>query len=279
MKGGDGMTPIRLFGRRWTTALLLAVGAIAIGAVFGSFRTGSAATTVAPTNQSPPTISGTAQEGSTLTAGNGTWSGTTPITFIYQWQRCDMNGKSCSPIAGQTNNTYTVQHADVGNTLLINVVGTNSDGKDSESSVATAVVTAAPAPTGCPSGTGVIQIADLTSPAHLLIGTGSVTPSPVTRTSGTIQVHFIITACGGRPVQGALVYVTATPYNQFSIPPEATTGADGSAVLSMNELRGFPASGQQQLLVVFVRARKSGEDLLGGISARRLVSFPVNLKA
>jgi hypothetical protein len=276
------MTPTRLFGRRWTTAALLALAAIAIGAVFGTLKTGSAAiavTAVAPTNQTPPTIAGTAQEGSTLTAGNGTWTGTTPLTFTYQWQRCDANGKNCVSITGQTTNTYAVQKADVGGTLVVNVVGTNSDGHDSENSVATAVVTAAPGPTGCPTGTGVIQIADLTSPAHLLIGTGTVTPTPVTKTSGTIQVNFIVTACGGRPVQGALVYVTAVPYNQFSIPPEATTGADGSAVLSMNELRGFPASSKQGLLVMFVRARKNGEDLLGGISARRLVSFQVNLKA
>jgi len=128
------------------------------------------------------------------------------------------------------------------------------------------------------SGTGTLQVADVSAPARLAIGQQTVTPGLVTPSASTIQTHFRVTACGGRPVQGALVYATAVPFNQYGAPPEATTGADGSVTLTMSQRPGFPAARHQRLLVVFVRARKPGEPLTGGISTRLLVSFPVSLR-
>jgi hypothetical protein len=270
-----------IHGRRWLTAVLLAISALTIGAVFGTARDGQAASTVKPSNTAPPTISGSAQEGGTLTATNGTWDGTAPVTFAFAWNRCDQDGGSCSKITGATANTYVLKHVDAGTTLRVTVTATNSDGSAESTSVPTAVIAATPPPVtnGCPTtGTGAIAIADLAPPARLQIDQQTVTPGIVTPSAKTIQTHFRVTACGGRPVQGALVYATAVPYNQYSIAPEGTTGADGGTTLTMAQQRGFPAARQQGLLVVFVRARKAGEPLTGGISTRLLVSFPVSLR-
>jgi hypothetical protein len=111
----------------------------------------------------------------------------------------------------------------------------------------------------------------------LTIDQMTVSPSVIGRSTQQIQVRFHVSACKGRNVQGALLYVTAVPFSQFSIPPETATIADGWAAMTMSRLEGFPAADRQQLLVLFARARKPGEDPLGGVSARRLVSFHVDL--
>jgi hypothetical protein len=276
------MNRMRLGKGRWPVALAIGLAALAIGSVFGAAQSGQAASAVVPNNTAPPIISGTPQQGSTLTTSDGTWTGTAPLAFTYAWGRCDQNGASCATISGATGKTYDLKLVDVGNTLRSIVTATNTDGKDTSTSVPTAVVAAAavtppPVTNGCPSGSGPIAIADLSSPARLAIDQQTVSPGLVTLSATAIQTHFRVTACGGRPVQGALVYATAVPFNQYSIAPEGTTAADGTVVLTMAQLSGFPAARRQQLLVVFVRARKAGEDVEGGISSRLLVSFPVSL--
>jgi hypothetical protein len=264
---------------RTLTAALIAAVAVAIGAVFGTAGLGRAASTAAPNNTSPPTIGGTAQEGETLTADHGQWSGN-PTSYGYQWQRCDKNGASCAGISGADQRLLDLHSQDVGHTIRVKVIARNADGSSSDTSVPTAVVTsrpAAPAPTGCPSGTGVIPIAQLTPPANLAIVGFSSSPQVLGRHVGTLNIAVHVTACGGRPVQGALVYAAAVPFNQFDVAPEVQTDANGSATLQEPELGAYPASSRQQLLAVFLRARKSGEPQGQGVSTSRLVSFKVDL--
>jgi hypothetical protein len=98
------------------------------------------ATELAPKTVSAPTVSGTAQQGQTLTAAPGTWTAT-DATFAYQWQRCDTAGANCADVPGATAQTYTVTAPDVGTTLHVVVTATNRFGAAPAASVQTAVVT------------------------------------------------------------------------------------------------------------------------------------------
>lgn len=92
-----------------------------------------------PAALAPPTVSGTPQQGQTLTASPGTWSNA-PATYAYQWQSCDGAGAACTDIAGATASTYAVQPADVGKTLRVEVTAANGQGKTQVPSAATAAV-------------------------------------------------------------------------------------------------------------------------------------------
>ena len=147
--------------------------------ITGSLATSAATavvTTVAPVNTSPPTVSGTAQQGQTLTADPGSWSGTAPISYTYQWQRCS---PGCSNISGATNATYLVAAADVGATLRVAVTGSNSAGSATASSAQTGVVSGSagtpPVNTSLPSISGLAQLGQtLTAAAGSWSGTAPI---------------------------------------------------------------------------------------------------------
>jgi hypothetical protein len=231
-----------------------------------------------PVSTSPPTISGTPQVGQTLTGNKGSWSGN-PTDYNFSWMRCDANGGGCSNISGALAATYVLTSADLGTTIRFKV-GAKKAGSARvfATSVPTAVVTSGSAPPPvtvkgvCANGNSV-NIADLTSSDRLLVYRVRVSPSVIHLSTNSISASVCISS-GGRPVQGALVYITAVPYNQWSIPAEQATGQNGWVVLRMHRLVGFPVSHVQQLLVMFVRTREPGGSLLGASS--RLVSAPVN---
>jgi hypothetical protein len=83
---------------------------------------------VPPVNTAAPAITGTAQEGQTVTCSTGTWTGTPTITYTYQWKR---NG---SNIGSATNSTYTLVTADVSQSITCQVTATNGSGSASATS-------------------------------------------------------------------------------------------------------------------------------------------------
>lgn len=251
---------------RTRLGILLAVASgVLLGAVFGQPGSGRAASAARPTSKTPPTISGVAEVGITLVATRGTWNGS-PTSFRFAWVRCDTTGAACLGIGGATAKIYTPTVADIGHTLRVSVTAKNSSGSTTASSAATGIVPLS----GCPPGTGAIPIAQLTPPARLAIAAS--TKRAVRRSSQAIQLHVTITACGGRAVQGASVFATAVPYNQFAV-GQGTTGANGTLVLTETRRSGFPASRNQRLLAVFARAWKQGEPVTGGVSSSRIVAF------
>jgi hypothetical protein len=227
----------------------------------------------APANTVPPSISGTPQLGQTLTANPGSWTGSQPITFTFQWLRCDQNGGACGNVSAGTGSTHLLTSADVGHAMRVRVQAKNPFGATSATTVPTAAVSATA--NGCPIGTNVINVSQMGLPARLVVDGLHFTPMILRRTSTQLVARIHVANTCNQTVQGALVYVTGVPYNQLDTPPEATTDSNGWATLTFHMRVGFPVSSSQQLLALFVRARKPGENVLTGVSTRRLVSVPV----
>lgn len=133
-------------------------------------------TTAAPTNTAQPTISGTAQQGHTLTASNDSWTGG-PTSHSYQWQDCDSSGQRCTNITGGSASAYTLSGTDVGHTVRVAVTASNARGSATATSPPTAVVFAAapppPSNTSAPVITGTAQQGQALS-----VSNGSWTNSP-----------------------------------------------------------------------------------------------------
>ena len=233
-----------------------------------------------PVNTALPTVTGTARQGSTLLANPGNWESYTAVRFTYQWTRCNVDGQSCRPIPGQigtTRRTYTLVAADVGRRIFVQIKASNSVGPNFVNSLPTAVVTASTSPPPPPplAGGTAIPVSSVTAPDRLQVDQVRFTPGQIRSGSQPLvaQVHVIETA-RHKAVSGAYVYAVGVPFDRLSGQHEVVTDRNGWATITFRILPTFQLR-HGNLVVVFVRARKPGEDPLGGISTRRLVSVRV----
>jgi hypothetical protein len=118
-----------------------------VASAFMSFPTNAASGF--PVNSVAPAISGSAMNGSTLTVGSGTWSGT-PTSYVYRWLQCDSDGADCVNIAGATSSTYAPTDSAIGGRIRAVVFAKNASGSAAVMTVPTAVVVQAPPIAGTP---------------------------------------------------------------------------------------------------------------------------------
>jgi alpha-tubulin suppressor-like RCC1 family protein len=175
-----------------------------------------------PASTEGPVIDGTAKVGERIFAGNGTWSGSRPLSYYYKWERCNTAGESCTAIEGATKPSYTVMSADVGSSLRVRVTASNTLGSASalsapaiaaaagEADVETALKTAEETDPSvlAPSTTATLEEQSV-KPA--ITDPGAELSSTTTLTSSTVS----------KETPGE--FAVATPDGEFSISPLNTS--------------------------------------------------------
>jgi hypothetical protein len=94
------------------------------GGTTGGGTTGGGTAAVAPANTGRPSVRGGNTAGSVLTARQGTWTGTDPMTITVTWLRC--RSGACS--AAGTGATFATTDADIGASFKISVAAENAAG-------------------------------------------------------------------------------------------------------------------------------------------------------
>jgi hypothetical protein len=257
---------LRRIGRRSAVAFV-AVGVTA--GVVGAAAFGRPA--AAPANTNPPTISGTAKEGSTLTTSNGTWTGA-PTTFAYQWRRCATDGTACGDIAGATKSTYTAVAADEAHTLRSEVTASNADGKGTATSDPTDVVDSKDGPknTVRPTVSGSARVGE-----ELTVSNGTWTPTPTSYhrlwqrcdTSGgdcrniagaTGRTYGVRSADVDHRLRALVTAITAAGASTIASSPSAVVGGNTSTVTTTTSTT---VQGNRAPRLRFISLRWNGRSL------------------
>ena len=237
----------------------------------------SASSTGKPVNTVRPTLSGTAQQDQTLHVVPGTWTGRQPITFTFDWLRCDSSGNNCIVQPGFNDDSYVVRAGDVDRTIRARV-NADGDGKASRLTLPSAKVTVPSGPIGMitlPNGEKSIPTTSVPSNERLVVDQVNFSPSPVRSRTGTITVRIKIKDTRGYVVRDAEIFFRSTPLVTHNVQNQKT-GQDGWLQLETVPEKDFPEIRGGYAVQFFVKASRTGDPELGGISGTRLVQVPLS---
>jgi hypothetical protein len=225
-------------------------------------------TSAKPFNKTEPSISGTAVVGKVLEANRGQWGGEDPITYSFVWLRCSQKGDNCGEIQGANDPEYEIRDSDSARTIRVRVIARNDRGSTSAISNPTGVVGSNQPPPPPPGNS--VAVGDLKAAGdRLVIASVQFSPNPVRSSTSPITVRVRITARGGKPVNGALVFMRATP--RVVQGQTQATQADGFVTLTLVPNGNFPQPRNGFNVQFFIKAFRKGDPGLGGIAGYRLV--------
>jgi hypothetical protein len=230
-----------------------------------------------PVNVGAPTLSGTPAQGQTMHVSPGTWNGRQPITFTFQWLRCDTAGNNCIRQASFDDDAYPVGEGDVGKTIRARVIARNSRG---EASALTAPSAAAQGPQGpagmitLPSGEKSIPASSVPGDQNLVVDQVRFPGGPIHSRTAPFEVQVRVKDTRGYVVRDALVFFRSTPLVTRNAQDQAS-GQDGWLRLTVTPETDFPALRNGYSLQFYVKAHRQGDPTLGGVSGTRLVQVPL----
>ena len=208
-----------------------------------------------------------------------------PISFTYpRWQKCAMPTATHAAISARaTSQSFQLQKEDVDDTLRVQVTTKNSSGSSSSTSVPSAKdrertrrATGSRRSPGRELGAGERR--------RRLAGTTPGRELRVVAADDLRQLRLRSRSRCTSPARAATRCRTAEALRdcrprstRSASPSKQTTDTNGDTVLQFNRFHGFPAARSQRLMVPFVRASRAGDNVLAGVSTRRLVSLHVNL--
>lgn len=179
--------------------------------------------TFAPQNTARPAISGRAEDMQTLSVAPGIWTGTIPIVFRYQWQRCQAEPADCRPIEGAVGTSYRVRRRDIGSRIAVTVTAVNPFGSASLlANPTSSVVSARPGP-----GHDVLKVKELLPADGLLVK--RIEGLRVVRSRSGVLLRVTITDRRGFLIDGAAVKAAGGA----AVPVKATSGTRGVAFLEI----------------------------------------------
>lgn len=241
-------------------------------ATVASNPTGVVSSASAPVNTRRPTISGGTQVGQKLSLEPGRWNGVQPITYAFQWLRCDNRGDNCITLPGFDDDNYFLREGDIGKRIRARVTATNRDGTSSALTAATGIVSAPSGPPGAiklPSGETSIPVTSVTSTERLVVDSVTFDPNVVRSRDTTITIRVKVKDTRGYVVRDALVFVRSTPVVTTEA-PQSKTATDGTLTYTVRPESDFPLRNGYSVQF-FVKAYRQGDNPLAGVAGYRLV--------